>query len=60
MGTAGSPEAIRAEVAALLGITPEAIDSTGDLIAQGLDSIRMMALAGRWRRWDPPAATQPT
>jgi mycobactin phenyloxazoline synthetase len=48
--SAGSPEAIRAEVAALLGTTAETIDTGDNLIAQGLDSIRMMALAGRWRR----------
>ena len=50
MGTAGSPEAICAEVAALLGTTAETIDPGDNLIAHGLDSIRMMALAGRWRR----------
>jgi mycobactin phenyloxazoline synthetase len=48
--TAGSPEAIRAEVAALLGTTADTLDPHDNLIAQGLDSIRMMALAGRWRR----------
>lgn len=42
--------AIRAEVAELLAVDVEAIDPRGDLVSQGLDSIRMMALAGRWRR----------
>ena len=45
-----SAEAIRGEVAELLGIGVEAIDPGGDLVGQGLDSIRMMTLAGRWRR----------
>lgn len=43
-------EAIRGEVAELLGVDVEAIDLDGDLVGQGFDSIRMMALAGRWRR----------
>ncbi len=37
-------------IADVLGIDCADIDPDGDLIAQGLDSIRMMALAGRWRR----------
>jgi mycobactin phenyloxazoline synthetase len=37
-------------VAELLGVDHADIDPDGDLIAQGLDSIRMMSLAGRWRR----------
>jgi mycobactin phenyloxazoline synthetase len=41
---------IRAEVAELLGISPDDVDPDTDLISQGLDSIRMMSLAGRWRR----------
>jgi mycobactin phenyloxazoline synthetase len=45
-----SAEAIRGEVAELLGVGVEAIDPGGDLVGQGLDSIRMMTLAGRWRR----------
>jgi mycobactin phenyloxazoline synthetase len=45
-----SAEAIRGEVAELLGVGIEAIDPEGNLVGQGLDSIRMMALAGRWRR----------
>ena len=47
---AGSPGAIRAEVAELLGVSADTVDPDGNLISQGLDSIRMMALAGRWRR----------
>ncbi len=50
MRTADSPEAIRAEVAALLGADADTVDPGHSLIAQGLDSIRMMTLAGRWRR----------
>ncbi|MGA8546803.1 MAG: amino acid adenylation domain-containing protein [Mycobacterium sp.] len=45
-----SADAIRDEVAELLGIGVEAIDPGSDLVGQGLDSIRMMSLAGRWRR----------
>jgi len=41
---------VRAEVAELLGVDPDDIDPTADLIASGLDSIRMMALSGRWRK----------
>ncbi|KAA0111463.1 non-ribosomal peptide synthetase [Mycolicibacterium sp. P1-5] len=37
-------------IAEVLGVDHTDIDPDGDLIAQGLDSIRMMALAGRWRR----------
>ena len=47
---AGSPGAVRAEVAELLGVSADTVDPDGNLISQGLDSIRMMALAGRWRR----------
>ncbi len=43
-------EDIRAEVAELLGVRADAIDPGSNLIGQGLDSIRMMTLAGRWRR----------
>ncbi|MGD1170898.1 amino acid adenylation domain-containing protein [Mycobacterium seoulense] len=44
------PEDIRAEVAELLGIGADDLDPTANLIGQGLDSIRIMTLAGRWRR----------
>ncbi|OBG26707.1 non-ribosomal peptide synthetase [Mycobacterium sp. 852002-51057_SCH5723018] len=43
-------EDIRAEVAELLGVHADAIHPAGNLVGQGLDSIRMMTLAGRWRR----------
>ncbi|MEE6179672.1 non-ribosomal peptide synthetase [Mycobacterium sp. 050134] len=43
-------EEIRAEVADLLGVEVDAVQPGGNLISQGLDSIRMMTLAGRWRR----------
>jgi mycobactin phenyloxazoline synthetase len=60
-----SAETIRREVAELLAVEHEAIDPTVDLVGQGLDSIRMMALAGRWRRLGYPVdfatlATAPT
>ncbi|WP_199255569.1 non-ribosomal peptide synthetase [Mycolicibacterium mengxianglii] len=51
MGVAATTaDTVRAEVAELLGVTPEAVDPHADLIACGLDSIRMMALSGRWRK----------
>ncbi|ASR01426.1 non-ribosomal peptide synthetase [Gordonia rubripertincta] len=45
-----SPADIRAQVAAALGVASESLDPTQDLIAQGLDSLRMMRLAGTWRK----------
>lgn len=47
-----SPEAaiITDRIAEVLGVDHTDIDPDGDLIAQGLDSIRMMTLAGRWRK----------
>ena len=51
MGVAAtSSESVRAEVAELLGVSPDAVDPDADLIASGLDSIRMMSLSGRWRK----------
>src|ERR1700722_1971648 len=47
---AGSPNDVCAEVAELLGVSADTVDPGGNLISQGLDSIRMMSLAGRWRR----------
>ncbi|BBZ32871.1 non-ribosomal peptide synthetase [Mycolicibacterium confluentis] len=41
---------VQEQVAELLGISPDALDPDADLIASGLDSIRMMSLSGRWRR----------
>ncbi len=43
-------ETVRDEVAELLGVAPETLDPNADLIASGLDSIRMMSLSGRWRK----------
>ncbi|MDR3659636.1 MAG: phosphopantetheine-binding protein, partial [Mycobacterium sp.] len=43
-------QAICEEVAELLGMRADTVDPDADLIGQGLDSIRMMALAGRWRK----------
>jgi mycobactin phenyloxazoline synthetase len=43
-------QSVRDEVAELLGVSPADIDPEADLIASGLDSIRMMSLSGRWRR----------
>lgn len=51
MGVAATTaDTVRAEVAELLGISSDALDPQADLIASGLDSIRMMALSGRWRK----------
>lgn len=47
---AGRPGDVRAEVAELLGVSADSVDPGGNLISQGLDSIRMMSLAGKWRR----------
>ncbi|MEU3568019.1 phosphopantetheine-binding protein [Kitasatospora sp. NPDC036755] len=42
-------ERIRAEVADLLGEDPAEIPLDENLVDWGLDSVRLMALAGRWR-----------
>ncbi|MBP1822057.1 amino acid adenylation domain-containing protein [Mycobacterium sp. OAE908] len=47
---AANSQTIRAEVAELLGVGADDVDPDTDLISQGLDSIRMMSLAGRWRK----------
>ncbi|WP_102417103.1 non-ribosomal peptide synthetase [Mycobacterium sp. 4858] len=43
-------EDVRAEVAELLGVDADGLQPDANLIGQGLDSIRIMTLAGRWRR----------
>ncbi|MDA2890237.1 amino acid adenylation domain-containing protein [Mycolicibacterium sp. BiH015] len=43
-------QSVRDEVAELLGVSADELDPQADLIASGLDSIRMMSLSGRWRR----------
>ncbi|WP_197374859.1 non-ribosomal peptide synthetase [Mycolicibacterium baixiangningiae] len=45
-----SSQSVRAEVAELLGVDESELDPNADLIATGLDSIRMMSLSGRWRK----------
>lgn len=47
---ATSSQSVRAEVAELLGVDESELDPNADLIASGLDSIRMMSLSGRWRK----------
>ncbi|MEN4399546.1 amino acid adenylation domain-containing protein [Mycolicibacterium senegalense] len=47
---ATSSRTVRAEVAELLGVSADDVDPNADLIASGLDSIRMMSLSGRWRK----------
>lgn len=48
--SARSADDVRAEVAELLGVGIDDVHPSTNLIGQGLDSIRMMTLAGRWRR----------
>ena len=48
--TSTTTQSVRDEVAELLGVDPSELDPQADLIASGLDSIRMMSLSGRWRR----------
>ena len=48
--SATSAETVLAEVAELLGVPADTLDPDADLIASGLDSIRMMSLSGRWRK----------
>ena len=45
-----SKDEIKATVADLIGIAPQEISDVDDLITLGLDSIRMMTLAGGWRK----------
>lgn len=40
---------IREAVSEVLGLPPDAVAETDNLISHGLDSIRTMALVGRWR-----------
>ncbi|MED5813075.1 amino acid adenylation domain-containing protein [Mycolicibacterium sp. 050232] len=47
---ATSSQTVRDEVAELLGVSAADVDPDADLIASGLDSIRMMSLSGRWRK----------
>ncbi|WP_327258450.1 MULTISPECIES: condensation domain-containing protein [unclassified Streptomyces] len=45
-----TPDDVRQAVADILGMTPEAIDHERNLISYGMDSMRMMRLAGAWRK----------
>jgi mycobactin phenyloxazoline synthetase len=45
-----SKDEIKAAIADLIGITPAEISDADDLITLGLDSMRMMRLAGGWRK----------
>ncbi|MGZ8178381.1 amino acid adenylation domain-containing protein [Williamsia sp. SKLECPSW1] len=49
-GHAMTASAVRRIVAEALDVDPDTLDPDTDLIGQGLDSLRMMRLAGRWRR----------
>lgn len=48
--TPTTAQSVRDEVAELLGVSSDELDPQADLIASGMDSIRMMSLSGRWRR----------
>ncbi|MFF2613054.1 phosphopantetheine-binding protein [Kitasatospora sp. NPDC058046] len=48
-GTGFTVERIRVEVADLLGEDPAEIPLDENLVDWGLDSIRLMTLAGRWQ-----------
>ncbi len=51
VSVSGAGRSVREEVAELLGVHPDEVDPPdADLIASGLDSIRMMSLSGRWRK----------
>ncbi len=41
---------VRAEVAAVLGVAADSLTAADDLVMHGLDSLRMMRLAGQWRK----------
>ncbi|MEU4410177.1 amino acid adenylation domain-containing protein [Streptosporangium sp. NPDC023963] len=43
-------ESMRADIADQLGIAPSEVGDDADLVGLGLDSLRAMRLAGRWRR----------
>jgi mycobactin phenyloxazoline synthetase len=45
-----SLEKIRDQVAGVLAVPPDSLATDTDLISLGLDSIRMMSLAGAWRK----------
>lgn len=45
-----SRDEIKLTVADLIGLTAQDISDGDDLITLGLDSIRMMTLAGGWRK----------
>jgi bifunctional isochorismate lyase/aryl carrier protein len=40
---------MRADIAAVLGVPEDAVRDDQPLVEQGLDSIRLMAIAERWR-----------
>ncbi|APT84447.1 phosphopantetheine-binding protein [Corynebacterium aquilae] len=44
-----SPVELRADVAALLGVSVEALDDAAPLTDQGLDSMRLITLIEQWR-----------
>ncbi|QKT05899.1 amino acid adenylation domain-containing protein [Gordonia sp. X0973] len=41
---------VRAEVAAVLGVEADSLNRDADLVMHGLDSLRVMRLAGQWRK----------
>lgn len=49
MTTDLDPAAIRRDVAELLYLSPEEVDDGEDLLAAGLDSVRILTLVEQWR-----------
>lgn len=47
---ASGPRTVREEVAELLGVDAQTLAPDADLLAEGLDSLRIMTLSGRWRK----------
>ncbi|WP_245906062.1 phosphopantetheine-binding protein, partial [Mycolicibacterium palauense] len=47
---ASGPQTVREEVAELLGVDAQTLAADADLLAEGLDSLRIMTLSGRWRK----------
>jgi pyochelin biosynthetic protein PchC len=43
---------LRADIAQLLGRSPDEVDPEGNLLVEGLDSIKIMMLSSRWQQHD--------
>jgi aryl carrier-like protein len=60
VSTSLSREQVVADVAAALGVAPEELSETKDLIDAGLDSVRLMTLVEKWRTAGSVGADFPT